>query len=96
MSRYISTQRQNKAKKTPEVEEAREGKPHNRVKQAPPRPDRGCHHGPWWSPRAGHGAHYGGCPVVSLCAAFWSFGVSHWVAGFCLFLGLLDLLAIIF
>ena len=40
--------------KPPEVEEAREGKPHNRVKQPPPRlwgsprSDCGCHHGPWW------------------------------------------------
>jgi len=55
--------------KPPEVEEAREGKPHNRVKRAPPRPwgsprsDRGCHHGPW-------------CPLVLVArfccsAAFW-------------------------
>jgi len=55
--------------KPPEVEEAREGKPHNRVKYAPPRPwgsprpDRGYYHGPW-------------CPMVVVArfycsAAFW-------------------------
>ena len=89
MSRYISTQRQNKAKKTPEVEEAREGKPHNRVKRAPPRPwgspwpDRGCHHGPWCPPRPGHGGYCGGGPILfSVRLVLVSFGISPWAASF--------------
>ena len=80
-----------------EVEEAREGKPLDRVKSTPPRPlgsprsDRGCHHGQWWLPRSGRGAHCGGCPVLLLRCVLVSFGASPWAAGFSFPWGILGL-----
>ena len=69
--------------KPPEVEEAREGK---RVTGG----NTGHH---------GRGAHHGQTVVAtggsarlfSPCAAFWSFGISPWAAGFCLSWGILGL-----
>ena len=49
----------------PEVEEAREGKPHNRVKQPPPRP--------WGSPGSDRGRHHGLAMVATGCGGLVSF-----------------------
>ena len=93
---YVQTHGKYKEKtkqKPPEVEEAREGKTAQPGEMAPPlpwgspRPNYGCRHGPWWSPRACRG----GYPVLLLRCVLVSFGASPWAAGFCLSWGIVGL-----
>ena len=88
--------------KPPEVEEAREGKPHNRGKWL--HHGRGVHHGLTVAATTGSGGHHGLAVVPTVVAArffpraphfglVWCFALGR---GFCLFLGLLGLFASFF